>query len=64
MKKSVKSEQQNVKIEFMTTSSKRTVDKILEKIIKLLEKSDVNQINTAVETYISIEEEINSDLDF
>lgn len=37
--------------------SKRVADKILEKIVKLLEKSNIKYINTEMNTSISVEEE-------
>jgi len=47
----------NIKIEFSAMGSKRAVDKILEKIVKLLEKSNIKYINTEMNTSISVEEE-------
>lgn len=46
--------------------SKRAVDKILEKIVKLLEKSDIRYINTDFSTSISITEDKSnfSELDY
>ncbi|MFA7143325.1 MAG: hypothetical protein WC175_05040 [Candidatus Dojkabacteria bacterium] len=56
----------NIKIEFSAMGSKRAVDKILEKIVKLLEKSDIRYINTDFSTSISITEDKSnfSELDY